>query len=1722
MAKKLLELKDFSGGLNCALDSRDIQVNEFAQVYNVSCSQEGILKYGGGLIQHIYNLPHDNVNFQEGYGLFATSIDTTPSILDAQFESGFEEGTVVACSGTSLTLATLPTFQSLSDHNTNNFYRNMTVVIYHGNGIGESRRIVSYAYTDADPDTHIATLESAFSGAVNSSSKYKIYKWAGDNVSFGNSNNKDYIDKGGTTFPYDDIIAHDSDYENSFFLRTKASSITNNQSSSLGFVTYNPKTDVSWAAGDALDSNSTTIGNNTLLPGVKYTMSFWVKSSEKYYDYVSDVGHSDVYPFIQMYSDSVTDGTNTGLYLFQSRSEPQFLSGTEADYQYAQNITKNYVNNGDFEDGTATGGDGGQSGTYDPPTDWMAYDGWNATTNDSIVYSYATGADAYGGEGNSVKMTFGSAFAFESVNINNQGNQLIPSCYMYQDITLEDNQWYSLSFATEQNTSPGTCRPMFSILDQNNLVSTGVYADETEAAADGSVTLTVDNGSGAGSAATNALLKYQEVYKSDGTFLGVCTAVTSNTEIVFAGGTAAQITDDDLLYTARYLVVWTECSPLTTNTFQHIPYDSNVPNQFNDNNSLRTKFFVPDNSGTPTKIRLAFSARASSGQEVLFDSICIKKSFPNLESMCKINGSYVNKLLPHPRDNDITNWNKYSFNFTIPEEYNASDDWVINLNAGKKGFQDSASGNTNTNTVYFDTIQIETSNLGQDLIFLNENTSTGSKINIYQENTSQWLENTGLTWNGINMKPVYNYINGMLKISDANFQSGNSTKLFYYQDGTHKVRDNELCYNPPLLLSVGGNAVEVDQKFNASDYINEVTYNGAHQWYTADDGTLTETNWPLDDLYGFGRLFMYYVPDSNDVGGSTALFTDDGSNPTSLSITVPSYYTSAGISSWAGYYPTVQAARLIQDKLYFMWAGEATGSGTTATDTDMQSTMVAFSTGSIANVYFTFNYSWQGSYQVHSTTNDGNTLKRRRPPHFKIIIGKRAGIDIFDGGEPTAGEKKELSVANEEYTGMTNQKEAVVYTMDDELYNDETTLDSFENSELWPTTTFENLDSSQRSRRSNKTFTSVTSFDDGEIELTDDMIMEFETIWPGYNYEWDSGRYILQNHSDGNYGGVAVQPIYERIKFINLNVSFRSTNWTVLLNGLSASDSDKTKVDFTFSSPTTGSAFGWGERIFIAGVSSVNIFDEESEILSNPDTIGGTISNNLITSSYTISSGQSPDVTIYIGNEVFNDDYKKELKYYMKDSESDIWYLQFYVDLKKKKAYSTTSNFSTHGVLDNSNSNIVFSLPKEKMLNYNEVDSYESQTLVSQELKGSELVCDYKTSVVANNRLYVGNIRQDNIYYPDRMIKSPINKYNILPKSNFIDVAINDGDEITALEYFKDKILQFKKRKVFVINISGDYEFLEDTFDNIGVDAPYQVCKTSYGIAWANQAGLHLYDGSQIVNLIDNKIANQKENENITDNWWQIGSTSLGVKSDETNYTASVGYDPKQKDIVVKRGIKGGTAENSFSQLDGYIYNLVHQTWYMTHQAFNGISKNTYQNAMSNFANDSKGNLISYNYQESDTYDINDIMKWKHAQAGDDLMCAQRGIASADTNEKLMYLTTADFTFGNISTRKKIYKIYITYKADANTKILIKYGTNGSGVFSGTFKNASTNYSASTGLANTSNSWATAILKPSSSINNIYSFQLQFTDFANLANGSSSINFKINDISIVYRDKRVK
>ena len=89
-----------------------------------------------------------------------------------------------------------------------------------------------------------------------------------------------------------------------------------------------------------------------------------------------------------------------------------------------------------------------------------------------------------------------------------------------------------------------------------DITTTAVYAAETEAASTASVTLTVDNGSGSASAATDDMLLNERVYKSDGKLFGICTTVTSTTALVFSGGIERAITDNDILYTGtRYLIL---------------------------------------------------------------------------------------------------------------------------------------------------------------------------------------------------------------------------------------------------------------------------------------------------------------------------------------------------------------------------------------------------------------------------------------------------------------------------------------------------------------------------------------------------------------------------------------------------------------------------------------------------------------------------------------------------------------------------------------------------------------------------------------------------------------------------------------------------------------------------------------------------------------------------------------------------------------------------------------------------------------------------------------------------------------------------------------------------------------------------------------------------------------------------------------------------------------
>ena len=366
----------------------------------------------------------------------------------------------------------------------------------------------------------------------------------------------------------------------------------------------------------------------------------------------------------------------------------------------------------------------------------------------------------------------------------------------------------------------------------------------------------------------------------------------------------------------------------------------------------------------------------------------------------------------------------------------------------------------------------------------------------------------------------------------------------------------------------------------------------------------------------------------------------------------------------------------------------------------------------------------------------------------------------------------------------------------------------------------------------------------------------------------------------------------------------------------------------------------------------------------------------------------------------------------------------------------------------------------------------------------------FKTAVVVNRVVYVGNVQKTDlkgqvITEDDAMYKSSVNKFDTFSSLRKIEASIRDGDAIVKIEEYADRILQFKKNKMHLINVSQDIEFLEDTFLHKGVSHPASVCKTDYGIAWANNLGCYLYDGQKVTNLLE-KSGRQiiKENE-----WAKFLTASKNGTS--AVLAPMVGYLPKKRQIIIFDDIDN----NSTADPRMYLYDMVTQSWV---KGDNDSSQRLIDIAKTNFVIDWDGDLIYAHTSDTGTF-----VKWD--DAGD----------ATDT----ILLNTKDIDFGQPAVRKKVYKVYVSYRGDGSA-VNIRYGVDGE-----TDNSTPDTYqfnSTDTPLADKSSagnleSWHKAELIPttSSEANNVNSFRLFFK-------GTAGGTFEINDISIVYRTKSVK
>ena len=221
--------------------------------------------------------------------------------------------------------------------------------------------------------------------------------------------------------------------------------------------------------------------------------------------------------------------------------------------------------------------------------------------------------------------------------------------------------------------------------------------------------------------------------------------------------------------------------------------------------------------------------------------------------------------------------------------------------------------------------------------------------------------------------------------------------------------------------------------------------------------------------------------------------------------------------------------------------------------------------------------------------------------------------------------------------------------------------------------------------------------------------------------------------------------------------------------------------------------------------------------------------------------------------------------------------------------------------------------------NPNEDDTFEYIT--GYDSNSTALAAKYATATITGRRAWIGNVSYvdetgNERVHNDRIIASPPNMFDIFPTPyGVIDVDTSDGDGIVALHSAHGRLLQFKQRHLYIINVADSdltTAFLESSHNFKGVSHTNHVVEVDDGIAWANNKGVYVYRGDDIENLMV-KDEGDSPYKMIEQKAWQ------NFFSDDS----MVIYSPLDNQLIIKKSITG--SENDAG--DVYMYSFNTESW---------------------------------------------------------------------------------------------------------------------------------------------------------------------------------------------------
>jgi len=366
----------------------------------------------------------------------------------------------------------------------------------------------------------------------------------------------------------------------------------------------------------------------------------------------------------------------------------------------------------------------------------------------------------------------------------------------------------------------------------------------------------------------------------------------------------------------------------------------------------------------------------------------------------------------------------------------------------------------------------------------------------------------------------------------------------------------------------------------------------------------------------------------------------------------------------------------------------------------------------------------------------------------------------------------------------------------------------------------------------------------------------------------------------------------------------------------------------------------------------------------------------------------------------------------------------------------------------------------------------------------------YKASVIANRRCFIANVKTTNddgilTQMRDRIMYTPVGKFDTFPRSFFIDVVKGDAEEYISLQEFSDRLLAFKSRKLFIINIAQSNPsgwFLEDIKDFSGCEHLNATCKTEFGIAWVNQYGVYIYNGQAVTNLLLNKI---------DETTWRTFFTTNSI----------IGYNAKKYYLLV---MKDAFASDG----DVYIYDFRTQSWTKGSGAVGSQLNRTnmvsdWNGALTTVVTDKQSGDLVWNLGGGwDDYPDTDTGNRWNANS-DNYSVKEWSDSPRNVGAGRFVVTTKDIDFNSPGTTKKIYAVTITYKSDNDQTTPISFATDGGTSF--------TNFTGD--FTGTGTGFKKLRAKASSPIS-CQSIKFKIT---NSANTGTSEGIQINDISVEYR-----